>query len=103
MLFQFLQKQREKKIQKKLIETMIVALTIAPDQKNLYLQALDILSFEEIETLYKNLTHFVEKIELKEIEQIRKESFTTISGMRKKEAEEKLEEINTFSFLIHNL
>ncbi len=103
MLFQFLQKQKEIKKQKKLIETMIVSLSISPDQKELYIQALWILSLQECDILYKNLTKFIEKIELKEVEEIRKESFTNISGMRKKEAEEKLEEINSFSFLLHNL
>lgn len=103
MLFQFLQKQKDIKKQKKLIETMIVSLTISPDQKELYLQALEILNQQEANTLFQNLTKFVEKIELKEVEEIRKESFTVISGMKKKEANEKMEELNGLSFLFHNL
>lgn len=103
MLFTFMQKQTNKKKQNKLIETMIASLNIPTEQKELYMQALIILSPEESETLFKNLTKFIEKIELKEIEEIKKESFISVAGMRKKEAEEKLEEMNSFSFLLHNL
>lgn len=103
MLFTFMQKQTNKKKQKKLIETMIVSLNISPDQKDLYIQALWILSGDESEVLFKNLTKFIEKIELKEIEEIKKESFISVAGMRKKEAEEKAQEMNSFSFLLHNL
>ncbi len=103
MLFTFLKKQKNNKHQRKLIETMIVSLNISQGQKDLYLSALDVLSVEESETLYNNLVKFVEKIEMKEIAEIKKESFSSIAGMRKKEAEEKLEEMNGFSFLLHNL
>lgn len=82
---------------------MIAALNISPDQKSLYLEALDILSPEELDTIFWNLTRFIEKIEIKEIKQIEEESFGRIAWMRKKEAEEKLEEMNNFSFLLHNL
>ena len=103
MLFTFLKKQKNNQHQKKLIETMIVSLNISPDQKELYLQALHVLNTEESETLYQKLVKFVEKIEMKEIAEIKKESFSSIAGMRKKEAEEKLEDMNSFSFLLHNL
>jgi hypothetical protein len=103
MLFTFLQKQTDKRKQKKLIETMIISLNISPEQKQLYMQALEVLSVEESEILFKNLTRFIEKIELKEIEEIKKESYVSVAGMRKKEAEEKAKEMNSFSFLLHNL
>ena len=103
MLFTFLQKQTNKKKQKKLIETMIVSLNISKEQKDLYLQALVVMDNEESEALFKNLTKFIEKIELKEIDEIKKESFVSVAGMRKKEAEEKAQEMNSFSFLLHNL
>ena len=89
-----MQKQTNKKKQKKLIETMIVSLNISPEQKELYLSALWILSEDEAKTLFKNLTKFIEKIELKEIEEIKKESFISVAWMRKKEAEEKAEELD---------
>lgn len=103
MLFSFLQKQTDKKKQKKLIVTMIEALWISKEQKKLYFEAIEVLSWQELIDLYQKLTKFVEWIELKEIEQIKKESFSQVTGMRKKEAEEKLEEMNNFSFLLHNL
>lgn len=103
MLFTFLQKQTNKKNQKKLIETMIDSLNISKQQKDLYIEALEVLWNDELEALYKKLSAFVEKVELKELDKIKKDSFSEISGMRKKEAEEKLEEMNNFSFLLHNL
>lgn len=103
MLFSFLQKQKNKKHQKKLIESMILALNVDETQKTLYLESLEILSWEELDVVFSKLTFFVEKIEIREIEQIEKESFVSIAGMRKKEAEEKLEEVNGLSFLFHNL
>jgi len=75
MLFSFLHKQRDIKKQKRIIETMISSLNISPEQKDLYFQAIKIMNQQECENLYKNLIHFIEKVELKEIEQIRKESF----------------------------
>ena len=103
MLFQFFQKQKDVKQQKQLIQTMVVSLNIDPEQKKLYLEALEVLTYDEAAALYKNLTRFIEMIEMKEIEDIRKDSFASIAGMRKKEAEEKIQEINSFSFLFHNL
>lgn len=82
---------------------MIVSLNISPDQKRLYSEALNILTPQQAEELFRKLTRFVEKIELKDIEQIQKESFQNIAGMRKKEAHEKMQEMNSLSFLFHNL
>jgi len=79
MLFSFLEKQTESKKKKKLIETMIVSLNIPETQKELYLSALDILSESERDTLFKNLTSFVAEIEMKEIEQIEEENFSSIA------------------------
>ncbi len=82
---------------------MIASLTIDPEQKELYFESLNILWVEELDDTYEKLTRFVKKIELKEIGQIQKESFSTIAGMRKKEAEEKLEDINSLSLLFNNI
>jgi len=79
MLFHFLQKQKDIKKQKKLVETIIVSLNISEEQKKLYIEALEVTSPQETQELYKNLSRFVEQIELKELEQIQKESFTSIS------------------------
>jgi len=82
---------------------LIVSVKISQKQKDLYMQALGVLSIEDSKKLYENLTSFVEQVEMKELKQIQKESFASISWMRKKEAEEKMEEMNSFSFLLHNL
>lgn len=103
MLFKFLQKQRDIKNKQKIIHTMISSLSISSEQKKLYLNALEVLSLEDSQKLYDNLIAFIEKIEMKEINEIQKENFSTIAWMRKKEAEEKLKEMNGFSFLLHNL
>ena len=103
MLFSFLQKQHSSKNKQKLIWAMIASLSISPDQKELYFQALKIMNQDELDALYQKLTKFVEKIEMKELEEIKKDSFWKIAWMRKKEAEEKLEEMNNFSFLLNNL
>lgn len=103
MLFSFLQKQKTDSKRRKLIETMIVALNVSEEQKSLYLEALNILKWQDLENLYINLVSFVEQIELKELELIKKQDFASIAGMRKKEAEEKIQETNSFSFLLNNL
>ncbi|MCH8518523.1 hypothetical protein LAT59_02070 [Candidatus Gracilibacteria bacterium] len=103
MLSTFLAKQKKYSHKKKLIETIIVSLHIEDSGKELYLNALSVMSQEELDILYVKLTGFVEKIELKEISDIKKQSFTTIAGMRKKEAEEKTRDINAVSFLFHNI
>ena len=103
MLFQFLQKQKNRTKKKKLLETMILSLHIQNEEKRLYIQALHILKNEELEELYIKMTKFIEKSEVKELEDISKQSFTTIAGMKKKEAEEKTQDINALSFLFHNL
>jgi uncharacterized protein YecA (UPF0149 family) len=103
MLFTFLQKQKKLSNKTKLVETMIQSLEIPEEQKQLYLQCLDILSEKELNNLYKNLTIFVKEIEMEEIQDIQKQNFTTIAGMQKKEAEERKQEMNSFSFLLHNL
>ena len=103
MLFKLLQKQKDLKKQKKLVETMIQSLNLPQEQKILYIEAIQVLTKQELELLFSHLTKFIEKIEMKHIDEIRKQWFESIAGMRKKEAEEKAQEMNSFSFLLHNL
>jgi len=103
MLFTFLKKQKDISKQKRLIRTMVEALHVPDLQKKLYFDAIEILGKQELDEMYKKLVIFVEKIEIKELEAIKKEDFAIVSWMRKKEAEEKLEEVNSFSFLLSNL
>ena len=103
MIFDFLKKQKEVKQKKELTKVMILSLTIPDTQKNLYIQALEILDESWIDSLYKELTRFVENLEIKQLEEINKTNFSSIAGMRKKEAHEKQKDLNSFSFLINNI
>lgn len=82
---------------------MIQSINISQEQKELYLESLDVLDKQWVDNLYTDLSHFIENVELKELEDIKNKNFWTISWMRKKEAEEKKKEMNSFSFLLHNL
>ena len=103
MIFDFLKKQKEINKKKKLIKIIVVSLCIPDEQKELYIESLDIVYDKYIDNLYLKLTKFTENIEIKQIEEINKKNFTEIDGMRKKEAVEKQKELNAFSFLIHNI
>ena len=103
MIFDFLKKQNKLQEKIKLTKVMIMNMEIPEEQKSLYIQALEILDEEWIDRIYSSLTKFVEEIEIKELDQIQKTNFSVISWMRRKEAEERKKEINSFSFLINNL
>ena len=103
MIFDFFKKQKEIKIKKELLIIMINSLNIPEEQKRLYLESLEILDINWINNLYREIWNFIENIEMKEIDEINKSNFSNIAWMRKKEIEEKKKEINSFSFLIHNL
>lgn len=103
MIGNFLKRYGETSKKRKVVLTIIQNLNINEKQKELYLNSLDILDEAGLEKLYKSLTAFVENIELKEIEDIKKENFSSIAGLRKKEALEKQKEINSFWFLLNNL
>ncbi len=82
---------------------MIIALDIGEEQKTLYVESLDIVEENELDELYVKVTRFVEKIEIKDISDIKSNSFAQVAWMTQKEAEEKKKDINAFSFLIHNI
>lgn len=103
MIFDFLKKQKEIKNKIKIIKVMIISLNIPETQKELYLEAIEILWTDWLERLYITLTNFTKEIEYEELDKINKENFSSIAWMRKKEAKEKQKEINSFSFLINNL
>lgn len=103
MIFDFLKKQKEINKKRKIIEAMIVSLNIPDKQKELYLEAISILTEDWLEKLYISLSNFIKTLENEELENISKQNFSSIAWMRKKEAQEKQKEINSFSFLINNL
>jgi hypothetical protein len=103
MIFDFLKKQKEFEKKKKLTQVMIMSLEIPNAQKSIYLQALEIVDKKHIDIIYNDLIKFVEKYELKELEDISKSNFVNIAWMQKKEANAKIKEINAFNFLINNI
>lgn len=103
MIFDFLKKQKEITKKKKIIKVMIISLNIPDLQKELYLEAISILSENWLESLYKELSIFTKQLEHEELWKINKNNFSEIAWMRKKEIKEKQKEINSFSFLINNL
>lgn len=103
MLLKIFKKYSDIKKRKKIIITIINSLKINEKQKNLYLDSLNFLDEQWLNNLYKLLEQFMWEIEKKQIEDIKKESFTKIAWMRKKEVLEKQRDLNTFSFLINNL
>lgn len=103
MIFNFLKKKKPIEEKIKLINIMFINLKIPEEQKSLYIQALDILDEDGIDRIYEELSHFVNNLELKNIEDIQKNNFSVIEWMKIKEAEEKKEELNSFSFLLNKL
>lgn len=103
MIFDFLKKQKEITEKKKIIEIMIISLNIPEEQKELYMEAISILTNDWLEKLYISLSKFINELELEELNNIWKTNFYQVAWMRKKEANEKQKELNSFSFLISNL
>ncbi len=103
MIFDFLKKQKEFEKKKKLTQIMIMSLEIPDKQKSIYLQALEIIEDKKIDKIYKQLSDFVEKYEIKTLEDISKTNFLSIAWMQKKEADAKKKEINAFNLLINNI
>jgi hypothetical protein len=103
MIFSFLKKQKETKKKIELLKIMVQSLNIPEEQKELYIESFSILDKDGIEKLYKETTLFIESYEIHELEEINEKNFSSIAGMRKKEAIEKAKEMNAFSFLLHNV
>ena len=103
MIFDFLKKQKKNKEKLKLTQIAFLNLEIPEDQKALYIQALDVLDEDGIDRVYNLVVNFIQKLEIRELDEIQKNSFSVISWLKKKEAEERKKEINSFSFLINNI
>ncbi len=103
MIFDFLKKQKKLEKKKHLAKVMFLNMQIPETQKSLYIQALDILDEDWVNKIYDTLTKFVNEIEIRELDDIQKNNFSVINGMKKKEAEERKKEINSFNFLLNKL
>jgi hypothetical protein len=82
---------------------MILSLNIPDQQKDLYLGAISILDNFWLEKLYISLSNFSKELEEEELNNIWNNNYYQIAWMKKKEANERKKEINSFSFLISNL
>jgi hypothetical protein len=78
-------------------------LQIPDDQKALYIQALDILDEVWLDRVYATITNFVKQVEVKKVEELQQTNIQLVSWLRKKEAEEKKQDLNSFNFLISNI
>jgi len=103
MVSKILKKYKKASQKKIMLKTIISALAISDEQKKLYLDALEVIENDALDKLYEDITSFADNVEVKEIEHIRRQNFTNIQWMTKKEAEQKKHDINAFSFLLHNL
>lgn len=103
MLFTFLKKQTNTLNKKNLTKAMFLKLHIPEEQKQLYIEALEILDEEWVNRLYEAVTNFVEKVEMKQMWEIQDKKYAKVDGLRKKEALERQQEINSFNLLIDKL
>lgn len=103
MIFEYLKKQKEINKKKQIIKIMIVSLNIPEKQKELYLESISILNKSWLERLFDTLSNFTKEIENNKLNNISNSNFSNIAWMKKKEANEKEKELNSFSFLINNL
>jgi len=103
MIFNFLKKQKETKKKIDLLKIMIQSIKIPEKQKKLYIEALDILDINKLNSLYIDIVKFTQNHEITHLDNINKQNFTSIAWLKKKEAVEKQEEINAFTFLLHNI
>jgi len=79
MIFDFLKKQKNLEKKKKLTQIMIMSLDIPEVQKSIYLQSLEIVDSKYIDKTYNDLIKFVEKYEIKKLEDISKSNFVNIT------------------------
>lgn len=103
MIFKFWKKQSEVATKKLLLRKLIKKIDIQENDKELILWAISTVSDEKLGIFYNSVVNFIEKMELKEIDEIEKNNFVSIDWMTYKEANEKKQKINSFNFLLNNL
>ncbi len=103
MIFKFWEKQKELPTKKLLLRKLIRKVDIPEVDKTLMLEAIWTVSDDRLESFYDWVVHFIETLELKEIDEIEKTNFVSIDGMTIKEANKKRRDINSFNFLLTNI
>jgi len=103
MIFKFWEKQKELPTKKLLLRKLIRKIDIPETDKELILEAIWTVNDDRLDNFYTWVVHFIEKLELKEIDEIEKTNFVSIDGMTVKEAKNKKKEINSFNLLLTNI
>jgi len=103
MLFEFWKKQSKNDNKIKLLKSLIAKLKIPEAQKKMYLWAIEVLDDNELDNFYNKFVDFVKSMEIEKISDIQKNNFASINWLRKKEAEEQKEELNSLNLLLDNI
>lgn len=97
----FFKKIKEKREKIILIKEVIDILEVTVDQKKLYLEAIEVLSDDNLQDFYERLTLYIQKFEeqknLKKFKEIKQNSF------QKQENNEKTLEMNNLQVLLDNV
>jgi hypothetical protein len=78
MISKILKKYHKATQKKIMLKTIISALAISDEQKQLYLGALEVIKNDALDNMYEDIIAFANNVEVKEIEDIRKQNFTDI-------------------------
>ncbi len=103
MIFSFWKKQTQIRVQKNLLRNLIKKIEIPETDKQMFLEAIDICDDQKMNTLYESVSHFIQDLEIKKVENISKTSFVKIESLSKKDAEQKKKELNSYNFLLTNI
>ncbi|EKE26759.1 MAG: hypothetical protein ACD_4C00158G0002 [uncultured bacterium (gcode 4)] len=102
-LWTFYKKYKEREYRIVLVKDLIKGLDIDDSQKQLYIESLEVLDEESLDRFYKKLTSVIDIIE----EDINKQQFIKtkeIANLSKNQEQiDKIQEINSFNFLLDNI
>ncbi len=86
-----------------LVRGVVSALRVDDGQKELYLQAIELIDEENLEALYANFVEIARKIEDAEAVARYSDASKNYSGLRRKEMDARIKEENSASILIDNI
>jgi hypothetical protein len=98
-IWNFLKKIKEKKEKIKIIKDIIEIVSIDQIQKNLYLESLEIIADENLDSLYRQLVALTQILEEKEAIDLYKWNII----QKTEEQQEKQRELNSLQILLDNV
>ncbi len=101
MIKKFLTKQKDLEKKRKILKEIIKSLNISKNDKELYLEALDVLDEKSFNTLYVSFVNFSNKLEKEDNNKIIENNFSSFDLNKQKDIENK--EKNSFSLLLNNI